>query len=105
MTCTDDQDVVELVDSVNLGEQLVDHGVMDGRTASHRASRLTDGVYLIKDDDVEATVWSHLDNMAQGIRHMSIAPTQSAANLFYSFTVVCENENLCGELNKINNSI
>jgi len=52
MKCTNDKDVVELVDSIDLGEQLVDNCVMDSRTASDGASRLTDGVYLIKDDDV-----------------------------------------------------
>ena len=72
MKSTNDKDVVELVDSIDLREQLVDDRVMDGSAASHRASRLTDGVYLVKDDDVEATVWSHLDNMVEGIRHMSI---------------------------------
>ena len=58
---TNDEDVVQLVDTIDLGQKLVDDRVMDSRTAGHGASRLTDRIYLIKDDDVQATVDSHLE--------------------------------------------
>ena len=35
-----DEDVVELVDTVDLGEELVDHGVVDAGAARHGAPRL-----------------------------------------------------------------
>lgn len=57
---TDDQDVVELLHTVDLREQLIDHRVMHARAAGARASLLADGVQLVKDDDVEAAVCSQL---------------------------------------------
>ena len=36
----DDEDVVELVDAVNLGEELIDHSVVDAGAARHGAPRL-----------------------------------------------------------------
>lgn len=58
---TDDQDVVKLLHTVNLRQQLVDHGVVHARAAGARASLLADGIQLIKDDDMEATVGSQLE--------------------------------------------
>lgn len=57
---TDDQDVVELFHAVNLRKQLVDHGVVHARAAGACSSLLADGVQLIKDDDMQATVCSQL---------------------------------------------
>ena len=57
---TYDQDVVELLYSVYLGEQLVDHRVVDTCAACHAATLLTDGVDLVKDDDVQPTVGAQL---------------------------------------------
>lgn len=57
---TDDQDVVELLHAVDLGQQLVDHGVVHARAAGARASLLADGIQLIEDDDMEAAVGSQL---------------------------------------------
>lgn len=57
---TDDQDVVELLHAVDLGQQLVDHGVVDPRAARHAAALFTDRIDLIKYDDVKATVGAEL---------------------------------------------
>ncbi len=57
---TYDQDVVELLHAVDLGQQLVDHGVVDSGAARHAATLFTDGVDLIKYDDVEAAVGTEL---------------------------------------------
>ena len=52
---SDDKDIVELVDAVNLGEELVDHGVIHARTLSPaRTSSFADRIDLVKDDDVQA---------------------------------------------------
>lgn len=57
---TDDQDVVELLHAVQLGQQLVDHSVVDPRAARHASTLFTNGVDLIEDDDVEAAVGAQL---------------------------------------------
>ena len=57
---TYDQDVVELLHAVYLGQQLVDDGVMDARAARHAATLLADGVDLVKDNDVQAAVGAQL---------------------------------------------
>lgn len=58
--CTNDQDVVELLHAVQLGQQLVDHSVMDPRAARHASTLFTNGIDLIKYDDVEAAVGAEL---------------------------------------------
>ena len=55
----DDEDVVELVDAVNLGEELVHHGVVDAGAARHGAPRLADGVDLVEYNDVQPRVGAH----------------------------------------------
>ena len=62
MLLTDHEDVVELVDAVDLGEKLIDDGVVDGSTSGHRAARLADGVDFVEDDDVQPTVDAQLNN-------------------------------------------
>lgn len=57
---TYDQDVVELLHSVYLGQQLVDHGVVDSCATCHAATLFTDCVNLIKYDDVKAAVRTEL---------------------------------------------
>lgn len=57
---TYDQDVVELLHAVDLGQQLVDHGVVDSRAARHAATLFADRVDLIEDDDVKAAVCTEL---------------------------------------------
>lgn len=59
-TLTDHQDVVKLFHAVNLREELVDHRVMHSRAAGARSSLLTDGIQLIKDNYMEATVGPQL---------------------------------------------
>lgn len=49
----DEQDVVQGIHAVDLGEQLVDHSVMHAAAAGHAAALLADGIDLIKDDDVQ----------------------------------------------------
>jgi len=53
------ENIVKLIDSVNLGQQLVDDGVVDSRVSGDGASSLTDGVDLVEDDDVKAGVRPH----------------------------------------------
>lgn len=59
---TYDQDVVELLHSVDLRQQLVDHRVVNARAARHAATLLTDRINLIKYDDVKTAVGSELFN-------------------------------------------
>lgn len=66
MSFTYDQDVVQLFHAVNLGQQLVDHGVVDARAAGAGASLLADGVQLVEDDDMKAAVGSQLENRLNG---------------------------------------
>lgn len=47
------QDVVEGVHAVDLGQQLVDDGVVRARAVAHAAALPADGVDLVKDDDVQ----------------------------------------------------
>jgi hypothetical protein len=57
---TDNEDVVQLLNAIDLGQQLVDHGVMHSSAAGHAPSLLADGIDFIKDDDVQATVSTKL---------------------------------------------
>lgn len=57
---TNDQDVVELLHTIDFGEQLVHHGVVHASAAGHAAPLLADGINLIKNDDVHPTVGSKL---------------------------------------------
>lgn len=53
---TDDEDVVELVDTIHFGEKLVDYGVSDASSAVGGATLFEDGIEFIKDDDVQSTL-------------------------------------------------
>lgn len=57
---TYDQDVVELLHAVDLGQQLIDHGVVDSCAAGHAATLFTDCINLIEYDDVKAAVSAEL---------------------------------------------
>lgn len=57
---TYNQDVVELLHTIDLGQQLVDDGVMDTGAACHAASLLANGINLIENDDVKSTISSQL---------------------------------------------
>lgn len=61
MILTNDQDVVKLLHTINLRQELVDHGVVHARAAGACASLLADGIQLIKDNDMKATVGSQLE--------------------------------------------
>lgn len=63
MILTDDQDVVKLLNTVNLRQELVDHSVVHACAAAAGASLLADGIKLIKDDDMEAAVGSQLEQI------------------------------------------
>lgn len=60
MLLTNDQDVVKLLHAVNLGQKLVDNSVVHACAAGARSSLLADGVQLVKDNDVKATVSAQL---------------------------------------------
>lgn len=49
-----------MLHAVNLGEELVDHGVVHARAARTRSPLLANGIQLIKNDDVKAAVGSQL---------------------------------------------
>ena len=53
---TDEQDVVERVHAVDLGQQRVDDAVVHARAAAGRAAGLADRVDLVKDDHVQRRV-------------------------------------------------
>lgn len=53
-----DQDVVELLNTVHLGKQLVHDRITDTSAVAARATLLADGIDLIKDDDVETRVFT-----------------------------------------------
>lgn len=57
---TNNQDVVQLLNTIDLGQQLVDNGVVNSCATSHASSLLADGIDFIKDDDVQATVSAKL---------------------------------------------
>lgn len=57
---TNNQDVIKLFHAINLGEELVDHRVVHAGAAGARSSLLTDGIQLIKDNDMEAAVGPEL---------------------------------------------
>lgn len=57
---TNNEDVVQLLDAIDLGQQLVDHSVVHPGAAGHAPSLLADGVDFIKDDDVQAAVGTEL---------------------------------------------
>jgi len=57
---TDDEDVVERVHTIDLGEQLVNHAVVDTRAVASAATRLHDGVHFIENDNVQHAVVPHL---------------------------------------------
>ena len=48
-----EQDVIEGIHAIDLGEQLIDDGVVHAAAAGHAAALLADGVDLVKDDDVQ----------------------------------------------------
>jgi len=47
------QDVVQSIHTINLGQQLVDNGVMSASTVPDTAALPANGIYFIKDDDVQ----------------------------------------------------
>lgn len=60
MVLTDNQDVIKLFHAINLREELVDHRVVHAGAAGARSSLLTDGIQLVKDNDMEAAVGPEL---------------------------------------------
>ena len=60
MLLTNDENVIELVDSIDFREKLVDHCIVNCSAARDGSSRLTDGVNFIKDDDMKTAVGTHL---------------------------------------------
>ncbi len=64
---SDNQDVVQLVYTVHLGQQLVDDRVVDAGGAGDAAPLLANGVNLVKDDDVEARVGAHAELLLLGV--------------------------------------
>mmetsp|Transcript_22607 Transcript_22607/g.55847 ORF Transcript_22607/g.55847 Transcript_22607/m.55847 type:complete len:334 (+) Transcript_22607:966-1967(+) len=64
----DDKDIVERVDAVNLGEELVDDRVAHARAVTRRAACLAHRVDLVKDDDVKVGVVAALVLFGLGVR-------------------------------------
>lgn len=59
----DEQDVVQRVHAVNLGQQLVDHGVVHAAAVAHAAARLAHRVDFVENDDVQ--VWGARERWAK----------------------------------------
>lgn len=59
---TYDQDVVELLHAIDIGQQLVDYSVVDSCAARHAATLLANCINLIEYDDVKAAVCTELLN-------------------------------------------
>lgn len=76
-----DQDVVELLHAVDLGQELVDDGVVDTGAARHAASLLADGVDLIEDDDVQSAVGSQLKRKKEKMHYKERERESDAAAL------------------------
>lgn len=53
---TDHENVVELLHTVHLGEELVDNGIANARPVILGATLLANRIDFIKDDDVELTI-------------------------------------------------
>lgn len=51
-----DQNIVQLLHAVYLGQQLIDHSIVDTRVAPTGAASFANGVDLVEDDDVKAAV-------------------------------------------------
>lgn len=64
---TDDEDIVELLHSVDLRQQLVNHSVVHTCAAGACTTLLTDGVQFIKDDDVQTAVSTQLHRNTHSI--------------------------------------
>lgn len=48
--------------TINLGQQLVDHSIVNASVPSHGASRFANGIDFVEDDDMKTAVWSALLN-------------------------------------------
>lgn len=57
---TNNENVVELLDTVDFGEQLVNNSVVDSCIASYGTSWFADSIYFIEDYDVQTAVWASL---------------------------------------------
>ena len=73
----DDKDVVEGVDAVDAGEQLVDDEIVDS-VACLRSSFLADGVNLVEDDTVQLTFRAFLLLLLSGV-------LEKLSYLFFAF--------------------
>lgn len=62
MLYTYNEDIVELLHTVNFGQQLIDHSVVHSSTACSCATLLTDGIQLIENDNVQPAVSAQLSH-------------------------------------------
>lgn len=58
---TNHQDVVQLFNTVDLGQQLVHHSIMHTAIATDTSSSLTNGIDFVEDDDMQSTVGAKLE--------------------------------------------
>jgi len=78
------QDVVERVHAINLGQQLVDNRVVGACAVPHAATLPADGINLVKDDDVQllqAQLGSHTGHLLFGCQAHSQAQPHSKCNI------------------------
>jgi hypothetical protein len=68
----DQQDVVESINSINLGQQLVDNGVVGACAVTHAATLPADGIDLIKDNDVQLLWVSQSRNQDRSHEHVCL---------------------------------
>lgn len=59
INCQTYKNIIQLIHTVDLGEQLIDDSVVDARVSSDGTAGLANGVYFVKDDDVQTGVGAH----------------------------------------------
>ena len=93
----DDQDVVEGIDAVDLGEQLVDHRVVDAGAVLVRAALLADAVDLVEDDDVQVGVVAALGHLGLGVGEERAHVLLRLADVLRQHLGAVDDLRLCGE--------
>ena len=53
---TNEQDIVELINTVHFGEKLVDNTISNTSSSRSRATLFTNGIQFVENDDMESTL-------------------------------------------------
>lgn len=57
---SNNENVIQLLDAINFGQKLIDHGIVHSGISSDTASGFANGINFIKNNDVQTTVGSEL---------------------------------------------